>query len=200
MICRRFSLFWHSLGDHFVKRFALCYQSVVYLSVCTVCNVGVLWPDGWMDQDETRHAGSHRLWPQCIRWGPSCLSPKGAESSLPIFDPYLLWPNGCMDQDATWYGGRPRPRRLYVRWEPAPQCRKGGGAPLPKNKSAHVYCGQTAGWIKLALGMEVGLIPGDFALDGDTAPPQKGDGNPNFRPMSIAAKRLHGLRCHLVWR
>ena len=26
---------------------------------------------------------------------------------------------------------------------------------------AHVYCGQTAGWMRLVLGMEVGLSPGD---------------------------------------
>ena len=36
--------------------------------------------------------------------------------------------------------------------------------------SAHVRCGQTAGWIKMPLGMEVGLGPGDFVLDGDPAP------------------------------
>ena len=36
--------------------------------------------------------------------------------------------------------------------------------------SAHVYCGQTAGWIKMPLGMEVGEDP---------APPQKGH-NPQF--------------------
>ena len=41
--------------------------------------------------------------------------------------------------------------------------------------SAHVYCGQTAGWIKMALGMEVGLGPVHILLDGDTAPlPKKG--------------------------
>jgi len=28
--------------------------------------------------------------------------------------------------------------------------------------------------VKMPLGMEVGLSPGDFVLDGDTAPPQKG--------------------------
>jgi len=39
--------------------------------------------------------------------------------------------------------------------------------------SAHVYCGQTAGWIKMLLRMEVGLIPGDFVLDGDPAPSSK---------------------------
>jgi len=30
--------------------------------------------------------------------------------------------------------------------------------------------------------------------------PKKGAEPPNFRPMSIAAKQLHGSRCHLVWR
>jgi len=43
--------------------------------------------------------------------------------------------------------------------------------------SANVYCGQTAGWIKMALGMEVGHI----VLDGDPAlPPQKGGTTTQF--------------------
>jgi len=51
-------------------------------------------------------------------------------------------------------------------------------APLPKGHSpphfsAHVYCGQTAGWIKMALGMAVGLGPGHIVLDGDAAPFRK---------------------------
>ena len=38
-----------------------------------------------------------------------------------------------------------------------------------------------AGWIKMPLGMEVGLGPGDFVLDGDPAPPsKKGTAPPNF--------------------
>ena len=41
----------------------LCYLSV--------CGVGVLWPNGWMDQDETWHGGRPRLRPHCVRWGPS---------------------------------------------------------------------------------------------------------------------------------
>ena len=32
-----------------------------------------------------------------------------------------------------------------------------------------VYCGQTAGWIRIPLGMEVGLGPDDIVLDGDPA-------------------------------
>jgi len=35
------------------------------LSVCPVCNVGVLWPNGWMHQDQTLHAGRPRPWPHC---------------------------------------------------------------------------------------------------------------------------------------
>ena len=57
---------------------------------------------------------------------------------------------------------------------------KGGTTP---QFSAHVYCGQTAGWIKVALGMEVGLYPGHIVLDWDTAPlPQKGTEPPIFGP------------------
>ena len=49
--------------------------------------------------------------------------------------------------------------------------------------------------MKMPLGMEVGLSPSDFVLDGDPAPlPQKRAECPNFWPMSIAAKRLHGSR------
>jgi len=74
--------------------------------------------------------------------------------------------------------------------------------PLPKKGAepqflAHVYCGQTAGWINIALVMEVGLGPGHIELDGDPAPPPlKGHSSPNFRPMSTVVKRLDGLRCH----
>ena len=60
---------------------------------------------------------------------------------------------------------------------PDPPPQKGGGA--PKNFSAHVYCGQTAGWIKMILGVEIGLSPGDFVLSGDPDRPL------NFRPMFI---------------
>ena len=48
--------------------------------------------------------------------------------------------------------------------------------------SANVRCDQTAGWIKMPLGMEVGLGPGDFALDWDPAPPKKGAQPPIYCP------------------
>jgi len=52
----------------------------------------------------------------------------------------------------------------------------------------------------MKLGVQVGLGPGRIVLDGDQAPlPQRGTA-PNFRPISLVAKWLDGLRCHLVWR
>ena len=36
-----------------------------------------------------------------------------------------------------------------------------------------VYCGQTAGWIKMPLGMKVDLGPGNIMLDGNHVPPKK---------------------------
>jgi len=44
-----------------------------------------------------------------------------------------------------------------------------------------VYCGQTVGWIRMPLGMEVGLGPGHIVLDGNPAPPsQKRGHTPQF--------------------
>ena len=77
----------------------------------------------------------------------------------PIFGPFLLWPNGCMHQNAAWYGARPRPRRLCVIWGPCSPLPKRGRS-TPPQFSAHFHCGQTAGCIKMPLGMDVGLSPG----------------------------------------
>jgi len=70
-----------------------------------------------------------------------------------------------------------------------------------------VYCGQMVGWIKMKLGVEVGLGSGHVVLNGDpsspsgpSSPSEKGAQSPTFRPMSIVAKWLDGSRCHLVWR
>ena len=78
-------------------------------------------------------------------------------------------PNSWMDEAGTWHGGRLQPRRLCVRWRPSPFPPKKARSPPPQF-SAHFYCGQTARCIKMPLGMELGLCPGDFVLDGDPAP------------------------------
>ena len=67
---------------------------------------------------------------------------------------------------------------IVLNGDTAPSPKKGGKAPLPQF-SAHLYCGQTAGFIKMPLGMEVGFRQGDFVLDVEpTHPPQKGDRAP----------------------
>ena len=184
------------LGEPFVKRFALCYRTVVCLSVCPVCDVGVLWPNGWTDQDETCQVGRPRPWPHCVRWGPSSPSPKGAGPPSPNFRPISVVAKRL--DESRWH--------LAWRWVlvQATLYKVGSGdpSPFPQKKSAHVYCGQTAGWIKMVLGMEISLSPGDFVLDGDSGPlPQKRRSPlPNFRPISIVPKRLDASRCHSVWR
>jgi len=53
--------------------------------------------------------------------------------------------------------------------------RKKGAEPhfAPPPFSVHVYCGQTTEWIKMAVGMEMGLGPADIVLDGDPAAQEK---------------------------
>ena len=49
--------------------------------------------------------------------------------------------------------------------------------------------------IKMPVGMELGLVPGDFVLDGEPLPLlKKGADRPYFRRMFIVAKRLDGSR------
>jgi len=43
-----------------------------------------------------------------------------------------------------------------------------------------IYCGQTAGWIKIPLGTKVGLSQGHTVLDGEPAPPQKKGHSPKI--------------------
>jgi len=77
---------------------------------------------------------------------------------------------------------------IVLHWDPAPPPHKGGTS---QHFSGYVYCGQTAGWIKMPLGMELGLGPCQIVLDGDSAPatPAKGaqQPRPSFRPMPIVA-------------
>jgi len=80
-----------------------------------------------------------------------------------------------MDYGATLYGGRPRPRRLCVQWGPSSPRKKGTA---PTQFLAHVYCGQTAGWIKMPHGTEINLGPGDVVLGGVAAPPKRSTAPP----------------------
>ena len=56
-----------------------------------------------------------------------------------------------------------------------------------------------AAWIKMPLGMAVGLGPDDFVLDGDPAPlPKEGAEPPNFRPMFIIVIVISLEHCTVV--
>jgi len=85
----------------------------VCLSVCPVCVIRALWPNGWMDQDGTWDVGRPQPRQLCVRWVPSSLPerrrscfptrrcvrwdsappPLKGHSPPPIFGQYPLWPN-----------------------------------------------------------------------------------------------------------
>jgi len=98
------------------------------LSVCPVCDVGVLWPNGWMDQDETWHRGRPRPRPHCARWGPS--SPPQKWQTPPNF-----W-DVCCSQMAGWIK-----MLLGTEVDLDPGHTVLDGAQQPPLFSAHVYCG-----------------------------------------------------------
>jgi len=75
----------------------------------------------------------------------------------------------------------------YGRWTQLPK-KENGVQQLPTSQT--MYRGQRAGWIKMPFGTEIGLGPGNSALDGDPAPPRKRGHASNFRPMLVVAKRL----------
>ena len=60
-----------------------------------------------------------------------------------------------------------------------------------------VHCGQTVAWIKMPLGTEVGLGPGDIVLDGDSGPsPKRGTAAlPVFSPCLCGQTVAHLSNC-----
>ena len=168
-------------GRPFLKRFALCYRSIVCLSCLSVTLVYCGQTVGRIKMKLGMQVGldpGHIV----LHGDPAPPLPKGGRNP-PIFGPYLLWPNRWMDRGCTWHGGRPQPRRLCVRWGPhfpSPVACPSSSAHIycgeaPPQFSAQFYCDQTAGCIKMPLGMEVGFSPGDFVLDGNPDPdPKKG--------------------------
>jgi len=147
----------------------------------------LLWPNRCMDQDATWCGGSYRPRRHCARCGPS--SPPQKVGRPPIFGPFLLWPNGWMHQDVAWYGGSLSPGDFALDEDPDHLPKKGRTPQF----SADVYCGQTAGCIKMPLSTEVGLSQGDCVRWGPSSPPQK-----RGTPMSIVVKRLYVSGYHLV--
>jgi len=81
----------------------------------------------------------------------------------------------CTDKHSLVYG------RLFVKWFAL--CYRTAVLSVTL-----VYSGQTVGWIKMKLGMQVGLGPGHIVLDGDyPAPPQKGAQQPPPLPKVLVS-------------
>jgi len=117
--CRldRFSRFWATvckavrpvLSDHCLSR--------------PVCDVGIFWPNGWMDQDATWHVVGVNLGQIVLDGDPAPSPPK--RGTAPNFQSI----NGWMDQDAIWYGDTPWPRPHCVGWGPSSPHGKGHSSP-----------------------------------------------------------------------
>ena len=71
------------------------------------------------------------------------------------------------------------------------------GTPTPIQFLACVYCGQTAGWMKMPLGTEVDLGPGHIVLDGVPAVRERGTAAPFF---SAHVYCCHGRPSQLLLR
>ena len=69
------------------------------------------------------------------------------------------------------------------------------GILTPTQFLSHVYCGQTAGWMKTPLGTEVDLGPGHIVLEGSQHLRKGHSAPPSFRPMSIVATVAHLSYC-----
>jgi len=99
---------------------SVCCLSV--LSVClSVCDIAVLWPNGWSHQDETWQAGRPRPWPHGVGWGPTSHPLKGHS---PQFSAHI-----CCGQMAAWIK---MPLSMELGLGPGDFVLDGDPAPLPK--------------------------------------------------------------------
>jgi len=90
----------------------------------SVCNVGVFWPNCWMDQDATWFGGRPRHRTQCVRWRPSCPLRKGHSSPPPHFSVHVYCGKRLDGSGYHLIRGGPRPRQHVLDGQPAPP-RKG---------------------------------------------------------------------------
>ena len=113
------------------------------------------WPNGWMDQGATWYGGRPRPRPHSARWGPSSPPPKGVTT-------HNLWPLSIvgkrLDGSRCHFGMEVGfgPGHMVLDGCPAPPTAKGAQSVILGTYLLWP-CGQTAGWIKMSHGMEVGL-------------------------------------------
>jgi len=149
-----------------------------------------------MDQDETWHASRHWPWPHCVRWGPSSPLPKGQS---PQFSAHI-----CRGKIAAWIK---MPLGMEAGFGSGDFLLDGDPAPSPKRGRRAQIFGPCLLW-------KNGWMDQDAKWYGGrprprrhcvrwvpSSPPLKGHTQtPNFWPISVVAKRLDGLRSHLVRR
>jgi len=126
-----------------------------------------------MEQDASWSGGRTRFTRDIVLDGDTASAPLNGHSPSPNFRPMPVVAKR-LDGLRCHVVLRLRPRRLYVRW--GPSCPQKQGHTHPTQFLAHFYCGQTAGWIKVPLGTEVNLGPGDVVLDDPVARSPKGGG------------------------
>jgi len=81
--------------------------------------------------------------------------------------------------------------------DPAPSPQKGTGA----SQLSYGNCGERAEWIKMKLGMEVGLGPGHIVFDGDPAPLTQRDTAPQFSAQVFCGQKAGWIKMlYLVGR
>jgi len=132
-----------------------------------------------MDQGETWHLGRPLPWPHCVRW-PKTDRTDRQDMTEDRTDRQTDTQNQQSASIGRTVFGRPFVKRFVICYR---------SVVLSVLSVTLAYCGQTVGWIKMKLGVQVGIGPGHIVLDGDPASPP-----PNFRPMSIVANRLDGSR------
>ena len=130
-------LIFQVFGRPFIKRFVLCYWTVVLSVSLSVLSVMLMYCGQMIGRIKMKLGMQVGLGPGHIVFNGDPALPLqkkvGTAHPASIFSPCLLWPNGWMDQDATWYGIRPQLRPHCVRREPS--------SSSSHAKVAHVYCG-----------------------------------------------------------
>jgi len=171
-----------------------CLSVLSCLSLClSVCDVGVLWPNCWMDEDETWYAGTGRPRPRphCVTWASSSLTQRGTSSAphlkfrrrlrlrLRPYNPRSMSIVAKRLNGSSRNLARSRPR-------PSPNCVKWGPSSPPPQGHSPQFSAMSVVAKRLdesrcsLLGTEVGLDPGRTVLDGDPTPlPTKGH-SPQF--------------------
>jgi len=144
-------------GRPFVKRIAVCYQTVVCLSWLSLCpvlsalSVTLVYCDqtvGWINMKLGMQIG---LGPDHIvldrNRAPSLKRGRSPQFSANVYCGQMAgWIKMQLDREVSL-----SPSGIVLDGDPAHPPQK--GAESPPQFSAHVCCSQTAGWIKMALGI-----------------------------------------------